>query len=121
MIDQPPGRETGAILPLTALLIVILLVFAAFAVDLGAAWAERREAQTAADAGVMGAALQYLVSTPDEDGIYDLVNTYVNLNNTGTAFTFEDWEDCVDPDRPSDYAPLGDSGTWDSPREWTEH
>lgn len=115
MIDQSPGHEAGAILPLTALLIVLLLVFAAFAVDLGAAWAERREAQTAADAGVMGAALQYLVSTPDEDGIYDLVNTYVNLNNTGTAFTFEDWHNCVDPDRPSNYAPLGDSGTWDSP------
>ena len=115
LTGRSAGREAGAILPLTALLIVVLLLFAAFAVDLGSAWAERREAQTAADAGVMGAALQYLVSPPDEDTIFDLVNTYVNLNNTGTAFTFEDWDNCVDPDRPVGYAPLGDSGTWDSP------
>lgn len=107
--------ESGAILPLFAILIVILFVFAAFAVDLGAAWAERREAQTAADAGVMGAALEYLVATPDEDGIYDLVSSYVNSNLSGTGYTFNDWESCVDVDRPSDYAPLGDSGTWDSP------
>lgn len=113
--EQPSSREAGAILPLFALLIVMLLVFAAFAVDLGSAWAERREAQAAADAGVMGAALQYLVTPPDEDGIYDLVSTYVNQNINGTTFTFDDWETCVDPDRPSDYAPLGDSGTWDSP------
>lgn len=115
MSGSDQSRETGAILPLTALLIVVLLVFAAFAVDLGSAWAERREAQTAADAGVMGAALQYLVSTPDEDGIYDLVSSYVNLNNPENPFTFDDWDSCVDPDRPVDYAPLGDSGTWDSP------
>ena len=109
------GSEAGAILPLFAILIVILMVFAAFAVDLGAAWAERREAQTAADAGVMGAALEFLVAPPDEDGIYDLVSSYVNLNLTSTAYTFGDWDTCVDPARPSGYAPLGDSGTWDSP------
>lgn len=109
-------HEAGAILPLTAFLLVVLLMFAAFAVDLGAAWAERREAQTAVDAGVMAAALQYLVATPDEDTTFDLVSTYVNLNNTGVPpFTFDDWDTCVDPDRPGDYAPLGDSGTWDSP------
>lgn len=113
--DPSASRESGAILPLFALLIVMLLVFAAFAVDLGSAWAERREAQTAADAGVMGAALQYLVAPPSEDGIYDLVSTYVNQNINGSTFTFDDWDTCVDPDRPSDYAPLGDSGTWDSP------
>ncbi len=109
------NSETGAILPLFAILIVILFVFAAFAVDLGAAWAERREAQTAADAGVMGAALEFLVAPPDEDGIYDLVSTYVNANVDGSGFTFDDWDSCADPDRPSGYAPLGDSGAWDSP------
>ena len=47
--------EDGAILPLFGLLIVVLLVFAAFTVDLGAAWAERRQLQSAADAGAMAA------------------------------------------------------------------
>lgn len=106
--------ETGAILPIVGLVILILLVFAAFAVDFGAAWAERREAQTAADSGVMGAALQYLVAPPDEDGIYDLVSTYSNANISGPGFTFDNWDSCVDPDRPAGYAPLGSSGTWDS-------
>lgn len=49
--------ETGAILPIFGLLIVVLLVFAAFTVDLGAAWAERRQLQSAADAGAMSAVL----------------------------------------------------------------
>ena len=49
--------EDGAILPLFGLLIVVLLVFAAFTVDLGAAWAERRQLQSAADAGAMASVL----------------------------------------------------------------
>lgn len=53
--------ETGAILPLFAILIIVLLVFAAFTVDLGAAWAERRQLQSAADAGAMAAVLPPLV------------------------------------------------------------
>lgn len=113
--SRAPRGEDGAILPIAAMIIVMLLVFAAFTVDLGAAWAERREAQTAADAGVMGAALQYLVTTPDEDTTFDLVTTYVNSNISRTPFTFDEWDNCADPDRPPGYAPLGDSGTWDSP------
>ena len=72
-------NEDGAILPIVALLIVVLLVFAAFTVDLGAAWAERRHDQSAADAAVLAAAteastltgvtltdLHCLVDTPTE-------------------------------------------------------
>ena len=43
--------ESGAILPIFALMLIMLLLFAALAVDLGAAWAQRRTSQTAADAG----------------------------------------------------------------------
>ncbi|MEN8114204.1 MAG: pilus assembly protein TadG-related protein [Actinomycetota bacterium] len=57
VVPDRPSRETGAILPLVALLIVALMIFAAFAVDLGAAWAERRQLQSAADAGAMAAVL----------------------------------------------------------------
>ncbi len=53
----PENREEGAIAVIFALLIVVLIVFTAFTVDLGMAWAERREAQTAADAGAMAGAL----------------------------------------------------------------
>ena len=44
--------EAGAVLPLVALSMVVLFVFAAFAVDLGHAWAQERLNQTAADGGV---------------------------------------------------------------------
>ncbi|MEA3502458.1 MAG: Tad domain-containing protein, partial [Actinomycetota bacterium] len=50
-------NETGAIMPMFGLLIVVLLVFSAFAVDFGAAWAERRQLQSAADAGAMAGVL----------------------------------------------------------------
>lgn len=108
--------ERGAILPLFALLIVLLLVFSAFAVDLGSAWAQRRTSQTAADASVMAAALQYLrPAPPDETGLFDLVNDYANANLEGGVLTFDDWAGCSDPDRPVDYEALGTSGTWDYP------
>lgn len=111
------SSETGSIVPIFALTIVVLLIFAALAVDMGAAWAQRRESQTAADAGVMAAALQYLRNAPpDETGIFDLVNDYANSNLTGPDLTFDDWAGCVDAGLPTDYEPLG-SGTeaWDYP------
>jgi len=110
------SRESGAVLPIFALLIVILLAFAALAVDLGAAWAQRRQSQTAADAGVMAAALQYLRNTPpDQTGIFELVNLYANANLSGPDLTYDDWHNCTDPDRPADYAYLGQDGDWEYP------
>ncbi len=114
--------QRGSVLPIFALLIVILLVFAAFAVDLGAAWAQRRQSQTAADAGVMAAALEYLRDTPsDESGIFNLVNDYANSNLTGPNLTWSDWArpTCTDPDRPIDYDPLGTSGLLDGDGDGT--
>ena len=105
--------EAGAILPIFALLLIMLLLFAALAVDLGAAWAQRRTSQTAADAGVMAAALEYLrPAPPDETGIFDLVNDYANANLSGPDLAYDDWAACVDNGRPADYAPLGSDGTW---------
>ncbi len=50
-----PDTEGGAILVLTALLLVVLMGFAAIAVDAAAAWSNRREAQTAADLASLAA------------------------------------------------------------------
>jgi len=73
--------ESGAILVLSAFVIVILLVFAAFAVDLGAAWGERRQLQSAADAGAMAGVLPPLVVG---DNIADIAMDFVDTN-VGTA------------------------------------
>ena len=72
-----PESETGAILPMFGLLIIVLLVFAAFAVDLGAAWAERRQLQSAADAGAMAGVLPPLAIG---DNIATAAMDYVDAN-----------------------------------------
>ena len=60
--------ERGAIAPIFALILVILLIFAALTTDLGAAWAVRRTAQATVDAAVMAAATEYLrLLPPDEE------------------------------------------------------
>lgn len=104
-------REDGAVLPLVALLILVLFGFAALGVDASAAYAERRQAQSAADAAVMAAALQYLAPTPPSgNDLYDLVKTYVNNNWTGDhATTDSDWAACSDPNKPATYAPVQDT------------
>ena len=114
-------NEAGAVLPIFGLLIIVLLVFAAIAVDLGAAWAQRRQSQTAADAGVMAAALEYLRDSPsNETGIFNLVNDYVNANLAEPDLTWSDWASCTDPERPTDYDPLGSGGLLDGDGDGTE-
>ena len=49
-----PGDESGAVLVFTAALMLVLLGFAALAVDLGQAWSNNRRAQTSTDVAVMG-------------------------------------------------------------------
>ncbi len=102
--------DSGAIIPIFALLIVVLLVFAAFTVDLGAAWAERRSAQTTADASVMAAALEYLRTTaPTEEKTVSLVIEYANLNSRAPVANWEDliqeWDDCTETP-PTGFAPI---------------
>lgn len=45
--------EDGLAIVLVALSMAVLMVFGAFAIDLGAAWGERRKGQTTADAGAL--------------------------------------------------------------------
>ena len=52
--------EGGLALPFVAVMMVVLLAFTAFAVDIGAAYAVRRQSQSAADSAVLGAAQQML-------------------------------------------------------------
>ncbi len=102
--------ETGAILPIFALLIVVLLMFAAFTVDLGAAWAERRQDQTAVDAAAMGAALQYLHENdaPSPQQTIDLVIDYASRNLTNPP-TDTEWQLCTDGGKPDAfYLPMTD-------------
>ena len=112
-MDQ--ANERGAIAPIFALILVILLIFAALTTDLGAAWAVRRTAQATVDAAVMAAATEYLRALPpDEEKTVQIVLDYTNRNSPDPEPTWTDlipeWLDCVDPDRPSGFVPLA----WDT-------
>ena len=109
--------EDGAIIPIVALLIIMLLGFAAIAIDLGAAWGQRTLNQSAADAGVMGGGIGFIGDPPQTNlEIVAEVEKYVDLNlgyqisaaGAGILGGGE-WATCVDPEVTSgDFYPLVD-------------
>lgn len=83
------NNEKGQVLALTALLLVVLLIAAGFAVDMGYLRYSRRLAQTAADAAALAGASQ-IVNDPtkvDEAAIADagLNNFQNNWDGTGSG------------------------------------
>jgi hypothetical protein len=92
------SEESGAILIFAALSMVVLMVFAALTVDLGAAWAERRTDQSAADAGALAAAVE--ASTLTGVTIQTLVDEAVLFveKNLGHTIGASDWAACKDTD-----------------------
>lgn len=58
---HPRGKsDRGVTFIFVALMLVVLMIFAAFAVDLGAVFNERRQDQSAVDAGATSAGVQFL-------------------------------------------------------------
>lgn len=108
---KDPLNEGGAVAPIFALIVLVLLIFAALATDLGAAWAERRTAQATVDAATMAAATEYLRPIPpDEAKTVEIVLDYVNRNSPNPEPDWTDlipeWLWCSDPARPNGFVPL---------------
>ncbi len=100
-------EERGAILPLVALMLLVLFGFAALGVDATHAYAERRQAQSTADAAVLAAALEYLSNdSPTGQDLYDIVKQYTAANWGTKAPSDTEWAACSDTTRPVDYAPI---------------
>ena len=79
--------DRGATLPMFAICLAVLLAMAAFATDLGLLFVERREAQSAADAGVLGGALDLASGmTAASEASAALVRT-----NLDTVYTDAEW------------------------------
>jgi len=95
--------EDGAVAVIVALFMIMLLAFAALTVDLGRAWAERRQDQTAADAAVMAGAIEYVRSNPTDADVVALVQDYVE-RNTGYPAGHAGWNGCPEP--TDGFAPL---------------
>jgi len=93
-------REEGVVAVVVALVAVLLFVFGAFAVDLGAAYAERRSDQNSADASALAGAnaLPDIVSGGSKDNaIRDAVAfAEANLPAPPEGWSAA-WQSCVDP------------------------
>lgn len=89
---------------LVALLLTTLLTASAFAVDLGAAFTERRHDQNTVDAAATSAAVEAVLGDDDDlsgttldevvDEVVDKVNTTL-----GRTVSIADWEACTDGDQ----------------------
>ena len=89
-----PSRDRGAVLPLFALMLVVLLAFVALAVDVGQLYAERRQDQAAVDSGALSGAYQAVLSTTRTDqAIFDEVTkiSYDSLDPDTRPATLTAW------------------------------
>lgn len=105
-------NEQGSTLIMVASMMVLFLGFAALAVDVGLGYNERRQAQSAADAGVMAGALE---SYANEDDIIREAREYVE-KNVVTTYTTAEWDTmwaaCVDSGKTDfglNFTPLTDA------------
>jgi hypothetical protein len=103
-LSRHADTEAGAILPISALVLVVLMVFAALSVDLGAAWGQRTLNQTAVDGGVMAGAIGYVDDPPDiNEGVVATIEDFVDRNlgykiSNLPALGGGEWATCVDPE-----------------------
>ncbi|MCL1593850.1 MAG: Tad domain-containing protein [Actinomycetia bacterium] len=91
--------ESGAILVLFALSIVVMFGFMAIAVDVANAYNQRRESQFVADVSAVGGALQVIDNNGAKIQVAgDLVDKTMQIaaSNLGPGL---DWSSCEDPDR----------------------
>jgi hypothetical protein len=103
------GDEHGQVAIVVALMLVVLLGFAALVVDVGLNWAARTQAQAAADA----AALAGVIALPsDPAAAVEDVRNYLNANVPGLAGT-PGWEH-------NDTDTDGDITCWTPPAEVPE-
>lgn len=85
--DAGRRPDRGATLPMFAICLAVLMAFSAFAVDLGLLYSERRDAQTAADTGALGGALDLAngMSTASE------ATASLIRSNLSTPYTDAEW------------------------------
>lgn len=98
------GGDSGIVLVLVTLTLLVLLVFSAFAIDVAGVYSERRSDQSAADAAALGA-LQTLLGPGTDpqvaDRVIDLVQASVGSDASGY-----DWNSCSIPDDDSIDTPI---------------
>ena len=97
------NSEKGAVAILASAALILVLGIAAFAIDLGLGFSERRGDQTAADVAAMAGAVETLGSNAT---IRDYILDFAERNVPSGSITVEQWASCTDPER----ATLNSSG-----------
>lgn len=94
--------EGGAVLPLVGLSMVMLMGFAALAVDVGVGYSEVRTSQNSADASVMAAAVEVKLGSVDVQAMVTNAVVYAS-NNLPGSISAADWlAACPDSVNPGD-------------------
>jgi hypothetical protein len=118
-------EDRGASAILLAFALVFLMGMAALAIDLGAAYNERRQSQTAADLAVMAGAMEITLGGTQQDIVNEALS-YARVN-LDAEYTDEEWriawQTCQDPERlnfdvgigtPVDFQPIQEPAAWGS-------
>lgn len=108
LMHRHPHGEEGVTVIFVAISLVFLMVFVAFAVDLGAVYVERRNDQNSVDAGVLAGVGEVAQLTVDEQTITDQVLAHVHgtLNRT---ISDADWvAKCSTSEPPAGFTALKD-------------
>lgn len=114
MIDRIHRNEDGTTLVVVVLSLVVLLGFAAIAIDGAASWALRRQDQSAADTGAIAGAL-FTAGKNKATAIADATGEVIRItyNTVDPDMTFAEWEAewvaCVDPGKPAVFTETGAS------------
>jgi hypothetical protein len=93
--DLGDDGERGAALVMLAIVLVVLMIFAALSVDIGAAYAQRRQNQSAADVGASAGGVEFLLSG-NFDKVVSTARTVAG-KNLPAAPTDAQWAACTDP------------------------
>lgn len=112
--DPERAADRGATMVLAAASMVLLLLFGAFAVDLGAAWSQRRQNQGAVDSGGVAGALMTrghtqaaAIAAADTEIVritYNSIDPDLTVAEWGAA-----WASCTDPDKGAEFTITGSS------------
>ena len=95
-------RERGATLVISALLMVALIGFVGFAVDVGMPCNERRQEQSAVDTAVLSGAREALLNGASDQTVFDEVTrlSHENMDRPPSLTQWrQDFRDCTDPGR----------------------
>ena len=101
-------EEQGASVLILALTLVVLLGFAAMAVDLSAAWALRRQDQAAADTAALAGLMFTYVGDPNEPmRVAEEEVIRISYSTVDPDMPFDEWEtewaNCIDAAKPMEF------------------